>query len=101
MNRLRTTHLLLASLLAILLALGTHAHAKDTWWNAAWTERRPITIDTTASGVPIGEPIGGATVLVRLFEANYPATAKEDLSDLRFIADDNKTVLPHHVEKLD
>ena len=91
----------LTTLLAALLMLCTAAHAKDKWWDAAWSARRGITVDTTAAGANISEPIGGATVLVRLFQANYPATVKEDLSDLRFVAEDNKTLLPFHVEKID
>jgi biopolymer transport protein ExbB len=91
----------LTSLLAFLLLLSSHSWAGDTWWNEAWTARKKITVDTTQAAGNISEPVGGATVLLRLYEANYPATAKEDLSDLRFVAADDKTVLPHHVEKLD
>ena len=60
-----------------------------------------MTVDTTQTGANISEPIGGATVLVRLYEANFPGTAKEDLSDLRFVEEDGKTLLPFHVEKID
>jgi biopolymer transport protein ExbB len=102
MNHLRTTRKLLTSLLAALLAFGAGANAKDSWWNSAWPDRRQITIDTTGTGTSISEPIGGATVLVRLSGGDYPTTAnQDDLRDLRFIADDNQTVLPHHVEKMD
>ena len=92
---------LLTTLLAALLALSGIAQAKDKWWDAAWPARKSITVDTTPAGANITEAIGGATVLVRLYEANYPAGAKEDLSDLRFISADNTTVLPYHVEKID
>ena len=87
-------------LLAALVFSGI-AQAKDNWWEAAWPARRSITVDTTAAGANITETIGGATVLVRLFEANYPLGAKEDLSDLRFVSEDNKTLLPFHIEKID
>jgi biopolymer transport protein ExbB len=41
-------------------------------------------------------------VLVRLHEGVFSfMSAKEDGSDLRFTADDHKTVLKHHVEKWD
>jgi biopolymer transport protein ExbB len=91
----------LKTFLAALLAFCTCAQAKDKWWDAAWSARRSITIDTTTTGANITEPIGGATVLLRFFDANYPSGAKDDLSDLRFVATDGKTLLPFHVEKID
>ncbi len=87
---------------AALLAFCTTALAGGSWWDDAWTTRKKITMDTTAAGGGISEPIGGATVLLRLYDATFTfAAAKEDLGDLRFVAEDDKTVLPHHVEKLD
>jgi biopolymer transport protein ExbB len=72
------------------------------WWNEEWTARRPIRIDTTATGSPIGEPIGVAPILVRLHAGNFKFDqAKEDGSDLRFVAGDDKTPLKHHLEKYD
>ena len=85
-----------------LLAFCTDAFAGGSWWDKAWTSRKKITVDTTATGGNITEPVGGATVLLRLYDANFTfASAKEDLGDLRFVSEDDKTVLPHHVEKLD
>jgi biopolymer transport protein ExbB len=72
------------------------------WWNEEWTARKPIRIDTGATGSPISEPIGAAPVLVRLHAGNFKfEQAKEDGSDLRFVAGDDKTPLKHHVEKYD
>jgi biopolymer transport protein ExbB len=72
------------------------------WWNEEWTGRKPIRIDTTAAGGAIGEPIGPAPFLVRLHAGNFKFDqAKEDGSDLRFVAGDDKTPLKHHVEKYD
>ena len=96
------TKTLFPKLLIALFTLCASAFAeKQTWWNEAWTTRKQITIDTSAAAGNVTEPIGGATVLLRLFEGNWPTGAKEDLSDLRFVAEDDKTVLPFHVEKLD
>ena len=73
-----------------------------SWWNKNWTARKKVTIDTTASGAAITDPIGGGTVLVRLFDGNFDFTQiKEDASDLRVVAEDDKTLLPFHVEKID
>ena len=95
------SHYFFKALIATLLVLSPIAQAKDKWWDAAWSARKSITVDTTSAGANITDVIGGATVLVRLYEANYPAGAKEDLSDLRFVSADNATLLPFHVEKID
>ena len=72
------------------------------WWNADWSSRKKITIDTGASGVPIADAIGSTPVLVRLHDGNFPFTAaKSDGSDLRFVAGDDKTPLAFHIEKFD
>src|SRR3954471_2174324 len=82
----------------LLLLLSASAQAKD-WWDAEWTVRKKITIDTTDKGAPISEPIGGAVVLVRLHDGNFKADlGKEDGSDLRFVAEDGKTLLTYHLE---
>lgn len=73
-----------------------------TWWNKQWAVRKQITVDTSAAGVPIGDPIGKAVVLVRLHDGNYQfLSAKEDGGDIRFVAADDKTLLPYHVERYD
>lgn len=72
------------------------------WWNPDWSTRKKLTIDTSAAGTEIAGPIGGATVLVRLHDGNFAFTsAKEDGSDIRFVAADDKTELPSQVEKFD
>ncbi len=72
------------------------------WWNDQWTLRKKITIDTGASGAGISDPIGSSPVLVRLHIGNFRfGAAKDDGSDLRFVAADDKTPLKHHVEKYD
>ncbi|MEI9898607.1 MAG: DUF2341 domain-containing protein [Chthoniobacter sp.] len=43
-----------------------------------------------------------AVVLVRLHEGNFQfGSARDDASDLRFVAADDKTLLPFHIEKFD
>lgn len=91
----------LGALFALLTIATPSLHANDPWWDAAWPLRKPLTVDTTPAGAGITENIGGAAVLVRLHSANYPAGAKADLSDLRFVLPDGKTQLTYHVEKID
>jgi biopolymer transport protein ExbB len=77
--------------------------AKDPWWNPSWAERSKITFDTSGDGAGLADPAGSNTVLVRLsgnFQAGF-AAAKDDGSDIRFIAADGKTSLPYHIEKYD
>ncbi len=54
------------------------------------------------AGGDISEPVGPGVVLVRLHSGNFNFGAvKEDGSDLRFVAEDDKTILPHQIEKWD
>ncbi|SRR6266540_617472 len=72
------------------------------WWNDEWKGRKQLTIDTSAAGGNVTQPIGAAAVLVRLHVGNFKfEAAKEDGSDLRFVAADDKTPLKHQLEKWD
>lgn len=91
----------LLTLLALtwFLLCASPAHA---WWNSDWTMRKKITIDATDTGVPLKDPIGTTAVLVRLHDGTFQfGAAKEDGSDIRFVAADDKTMLKHHVERFD
>ncbi|MGB8353947.1 MAG: DUF2341 domain-containing protein [Chthoniobacteraceae bacterium] len=80
----------------------TFSSTAQAWWNAEWTIRKKITVDTTATGGAITNPIGTATVLIRLHDGDFQfASAKDDGSDIRFVMADDKTVLPYHIEKFD
>jgi biopolymer transport protein ExbB len=90
---------LLFAAFAILVLLPVPAKA---WWNDEWQLRKKITLDTSAAGANVTEQIGTTPVLVRLHAGNFRfASAKDDGSDLRFIAADDKTPLKHHNEKYD
>ncbi len=76
--------------------------AARAWWNDEWKARKQLTIDTSAAGGNVTQPIGAAVVLVRLHVGNFKFdAAKEDGSDLRFVAADDRTPLKHHLEKWD
>lgn len=97
MPTLRLNRLLLA-VLGLLLA----ASSAQAWWDNAWPLRKKITIDTSATGVQIADTIGPVPVLLRLHDGNFTfANAAQDGSDLRFVMEDDKTVLPYHFEKFD
>jgi biopolymer transport protein ExbB len=85
------------ALVAIVLALPLSAHA---WWDKDWTGRKKITLDTKAAAIT--SDAAQVPVLVRLSSANFDFLAgKEDGSDLRFLAEDDKTALPFQIERFD
>lgn len=96
------THLVRStSTLACLLFLFC-ANNAQAWWNKEWTIRKKIDIDTTTAGAPIADNIGTTAILIRLHDGNFKFTeAKEDGSDIRFVAGDDKTLLTYHIEKYD
>ena len=73
--------------------------AKDaSWWNEAWTQRQKLTINSS----DVKDPVGDSAVLVRLHEGNFQfGNAAENGADLRFVAEDGKTLLPYQIEKYD
>jgi biopolymer transport protein ExbB len=90
---------LLPFIAALLLFAPTWSHA---WWNADWTGRKKITLDTSAQGAAVQAGVASLPVLVRLHTGNFPfAEAHMDGNDLRFVAEDDKTPLKFHVEKFD
>ena len=92
-------------LLTVLVALSAYfllSSPAAAWWNDDWSMRKKISIDTSATGADITDSIGTQAVLVRLHAGNFRfAQAKSDGSDLRFIADDDKTPLKYHIEMFD
>jgi biopolymer transport protein ExbB len=99
MNKLRLIPFSLPGAIAVsALCLTGAVRADSDWWDKAWTQRQKITLDSSG----ITESAGETTVLVRLSEGRFNfAAARDDGSDLRFVAADGKTVLPHHVETYD
>lgn len=78
------------------------AAAPENWWNPAWAQRQAITIEAGPNGAAIQENVSDVTVLVRLFDGNFNfMAATADGKDLRFVAADGKTVLPHTIERYD
>ncbi|EJU12138.1 MotA/TolQ/ExbB proton channel [Sphingomonas sp. LH128] len=77
------------------LTAATPAHA---WWEADYSYRTKINLNTQAAGVT-GE-VARAPVLIRLHSGNFSfKDVKADGSDLRFVAGDDRTPLKFHIEK--
>lgn len=69
----------------------------QAWWNGDWSYRQKITL---ASSGPV--EVRELPLLVRLHSGNFPfADCKQDGADLRFVDADDKTVLPHRIERFD
>jgi biopolymer transport protein ExbB len=90
----------LKSLLIVIACSLVLSSTAQAWWNNDWTLRKKITIDTSATGGAITTSIGTTPVLIRLADFNFSA-AKDNGSDIRIIADDDKTPLAFHIEKYD
>jgi biopolymer transport protein ExbB len=83
----------------LLLTLPAIAQA---WWNNDWKQRTAITLNTTAGGVQTLQAISDVVVPVRLHSGNFDFVgAKQDGSDLRVVAGDDKTPLKFWVERFD
>jgi len=102
-SALRRAVLMAALVLAMAGAGMAHAMAASgDWWNGDWQYRVRIDADAAATGANIAEPIGRTAVLVKLTQGNFKfEQAKDDGSDLRFVAADGKTLLHYHVEMWD
>lgn len=108
MSRLPAAGWLLSGLVAALCLPLSALHAAEEpaaeapWWKPEWPLRKQLTLNLGKEGAPITDPVGTATVLVRLHEGNFQfLSAREDGSDIRFVAADGETVLSHHIEKFD
>ncbi len=100
--RRATANVVTAALFGFVAVLTLLPSPAKAWWNDDWSLRKKITIDASASGANITDPIGTTPVLIRLHAGNFRfASAKDDGSDLRFVAGDDKTPLKHHIEKYD
>lgn len=73
--------------------------AAQAWWQPDWNYRKPITIDASPAGANLSSSLGRTPVLVRLHTGNFVFDGVNDNgSDLRFVLQDDKTVLNHQIE---
>jgi biopolymer transport protein ExbB len=87
---------------AAAFALSLIPSAANAWWKDEWSYRKQITLDTSGKGANIAQPGGRAALLIRLHSGNFQfADAMENGDDIRFIAADDKTPLPFHIESFD
>jgi biopolymer transport protein ExbB len=93
----RRLPLLLISLSILFFCSNAYA-----WWNEGWQYRKKIAFNTTQHGADIAENQNDIPILIRLHTGNFNfGNAKQDGTDLRFVASDDKTQLKHHLERFD
>ena len=89
-------------ILAIVLTQLLPMHAARAWWNSDWNYRMRVVADTSTKGAGIAIPIGRTRILVRLHSGNFDfSKVKDDGSDLRIVAADERTPLHFDIEKFD
>ena len=85
-------------LVSFALLIGLFSANSQAQWNADWPNRQKISINAKGITQPITQP----TVVVRLHSGNFDFTGVNiDGSDIRFIAQDDKTELKYFIEKFD
>lgn len=85
-------------ILSIFLYLPASALA---WWNNEWSKRVAVTV--TVPSQVVAEAPQETLILVKLHAGNFPDffLLNENLSDLRFVAADDKTPLKFHIDSFD
>jgi biopolymer transport protein ExbB len=73
------------------------------WWKEEWTQRKQISINTTAAGANTQAALNDVPVLVRLHSGNFPQflSLSDNAADFRFVDGDDLTPLKYHVERFD
>ncbi|HET6472391.1 MAG TPA: DUF2341 domain-containing protein [Pseudomonadales bacterium] len=87
----------------VMLFASLPAFAKEGWWNDQWEYRKPVLINTGANGANLSQAVPDGVVLVRLHLGNfgYFNDTLPNGDDLRFVAADDVTPLPYHIETFD
>ncbi|MEL7449702.1 MAG: DUF2341 domain-containing protein [Pseudomonadota bacterium] len=104
MRKSATTQRLAAALSAAWLIAMTTLVATPAWawWNEDWQFRKDITVSVGAAGADAAV-LENVPVLVRLHIGNfgYFGDTAPNGADLRFVAEDDTTVLKHYIETYD
>ena len=89
--------LVIAVLLATLIPTAANA-----WWKRRLVLSQADHHRHLAQGRGIAQPVGRAALLIRLHSGNFSfGDAQEAGNDIRFVAADDKTPLPFHIESFD
>ncbi len=95
LHKFTPKNLFFAWIVFIFLFASTLAQAQ---WNDAWTVRQKVTINAAGITQAVTQPL----LVMRLHSGNFDfSTVNVDGSDIRFIAQDDKTELKYFIEKFD
>ncbi len=88
-----------AAIIAAMLGLALSTSPAFAWWDKDWGSRKQITLDTSANAGSVDGAVSNFPVLLRLDSSSFNFDeAAASGADLRFVSDDDKTVLPAHIE---
>lgn len=91
-----------AAAAAAFTALTLSASPAFAWWDKDWGSRKQITLDTSSAGAAVDGAVQGFPVLLRLDSSSFNFDdANANGSDIRFVAEDDKTALAYHIESFD
>ncbi|HEU0097055.1 MAG TPA: DUF2341 domain-containing protein [Rhizomicrobium sp.] len=89
----------IGAIIAAILGLALSASPAFAWWDKDWGSRKQITLDTSANAGSVDGAVQNFPVLLRLDSSSFNFDeASTTGADLRFVTDDDKTVLPAHIE---
>jgi biopolymer transport protein ExbB len=89
----------IAAVIATMLGLALSTSPAFAWWDKDWGSRKQITLDTSANAGSVDGAVSNFPVLLRLDSSSFNFDeANANGSDIRFVSDDDKTVLPAHIE---
>ncbi|HEY4275176.1 MAG TPA: DUF2341 domain-containing protein [Rhizomicrobium sp.] len=89
----------LGAALVAFLGLALSASPAFAWWDKDWGSRKQITLDTSANAGSVDGAVSNFPVLLRLDSSSFNfEDASNTGADIRFVGDDDKTVLPAHIE---
>jgi biopolymer transport protein ExbB len=91
---------MLTRILNVLVVLAVLLPAQaEAWWDQAWSYRMKVSLDATAV---MSAQLDQVPVAVRLHNGNFAFFGcNQDGSDIRFVAADDKTPLPYHIDRYD
>jgi biopolymer transport protein ExbB len=88
-----------AAIIAAMLGLALSTSPAFAWWEKDWSSRKQITLDTSANAGSVDGAVSNFPVLLRLDSSSFNFDdAAASGADIRFVSDDDKTVLPAHIE---
>jgi hypothetical protein len=90
-------------LFAILLLFAGQITFAQSWYDAAWSSRQKITIDSNHADFSLGGNLTDFPILIKITDSTNPlfGKAQSDGDDILFTTSDGTTKIPHEIEYYD